>query len=377
MAGKPPPLKITITPGAGKAKKPPKTPAQKAADAAATARAKAASPAYLSAQADLAAATAAAKLDNHAYDPWVVPVIKNGEVIGFRYVAGVTAPKNALRYGGEPLTKSTLTSVWSGGGYNSAYQQFTGRVARPKDIVAILKKGMTVFGMQAQLAKLPGFEKSPIYLSQSADINAAAQAILGTNASKEMIRNALAQNWDSATVQQHLRALPAYLKGPEYLTNKATMKDAYQQIYGAPGAEALQSISEAAANGWTTVQFADYLRSQPQYSTSVEYQSNAVNFLEAMGLLTGSRATLTPGATGATGGTAVTDAKVVPGTAKPLTPVLPFTPTLPGAAGVATKPASPSGLAPTSTPVGSPDYGPPDTWMREPWVTGEVSNAGR
>lgn len=326
----------------GKGRKPPQTPEQKAATAAATANAKANSPAYLDAQAKLSAARKQASLDAHTTDPWVIPVTGvHGEIVGFRYVTGATPPKNVLKKGGEPLTKTTLTAVWNQ--YSSGYEAFTGKVASAADIVRVLKDGLSPMGMQQQLSKLPGFVNSPIYKSQSADVNAAAQALWGTKAPKAIIAQALAQNWDSATLQQHLRNDPRYLRGPEFLTNKATMKDAYQQIYGAPDENALQSISEAAANGWTTVQFADYLRSQPQYKTSIEYQSNAVNFLDAMGLFTGGHATLTPGAQAITGGTAVTNAPVVPGVAKPLNPELPFTPTLPGAPGL-------TGGANTSTP---------------------------
>lgn len=362
MASGPPPLKIVITPGAGKKK--PKTPAQKAADAAAVIKAKADSAAYIAAQELLREKRQAAALDNHASDPWVIPVIgKHGEVTGFRYATGVTAPKNTLKYGGEPLTKAALYAVWTGGGYSNAYQQYTGRVARPSDIVAILGKGLTVIGMQGQLAKLPGFEKSPIYLAHAGDVTAAVKAIWGTAAPKALIHQAISQEWDTNTLGEHLRKDPRYLQGPEYKTNFATMKDAYQQIYGAPDANAMQSIGEAAANGWTTAQFATYLRDQPQYKTSLEYQANTVNFLDAMGLFTGSRATLLPGATAPTGGTAVTNAPVVPGVPKPLNPVLPFTPSLPGSPNLGAAPT------PAKTPA-APDYGPADSWMREPWVVG-------
>lgn len=309
------------------------TPQAKALHAQLVNQAKSASGAFIQSQVDLGAATAQAKAVAHVSDPWVTVVTdkKTGQTT-LGQTTGYAPPKNVLTYGGEPLTKSGLSTVWSSQ-YANSYEQFTGKVATADVIVSTLQAGLSPFGLQQKLAQQKGFVGSPIWQENAPQVNSVAKQILGTDAPLDFTRKALSLGWNDTTVAAELRKIPQYLKGPEYQSNVATMGGQYKQIYGVPDATASQTIKEAAANGWTTTQFASYLRDQPEYKQSAEYQGNALSFLDAMGLLTGSRPTLTK-ATPITGGTAVPNAAVVPGQAKPLTSPSPFTASLGTAKGL-------------------------------------------
>lgn len=279
---------------------------------------------------------ASAKAEAHIQDgtQWVVQQTnKLGDVIGFTYSTGANAPKNVLLINGEPATKNDLSQAWSAE-YADTYAQFTGKQATPAQIASIVGSGVSVYGLRSQLASTSSFATSPIYKSSAAGLQGDAKTILGTNAPQSLVTQAIAENWDQATFEAKLRALPAYTSGPEFQTNVAQMTTTYQGIYGTPDSTAQQSIKEAAAAGWSTDQFASYLRTQPQYKTSLEYATNATSFLDAMGLLTGARPTLQPGKP-ATGGTPVPNSQIVPGAPTTLPSPLTLKPALAGAQGLA------------------------------------------
>lgn len=260
---------------------------------------------------------------------------KNGQVVGIKYTTGANAPANVLLINGQPATKNDLSAAW-GGIYASSFQDFTGRVATPADVVKYV--GQSVYQMRNDLARQPGFATSPAYQQQAPGWLEIARQTLGktSDATRKLIAQGIGENWDQATFESKLRTLPAYLTGPVFQTSVAQLGDTYKKIYGAPDAVASQAIRETAANGWTNDQWTSYLRSQPQYTTSAEYQANAVGFLDAMGLMIGSRPVLKslPAGKLPTGGAAVPNSQIVPGKPAPLSPELPYVPTLPGAKGV-------------------------------------------
>lgn len=303
---------------------------QQAASAEALAQAK------VQGQVAVAESVASAKATAHVADgtQWVVrQTNKLGDVIGFTYSTGANPPKNVLLINGEPATKSDLSQAWSAE-YADTYSQFTGKNATPAQIASIVASGVSVYGLRSQLATTASFATSPIYKSSAAGLQGDAKTILGTNAPQSLVTQAIAENWDQSTFEAKLRALPAYTSGPEFQTNVAQMTTTYQGIYGTPDSTAEQSIKEAAAAGWSTDQFASYLRAQPQYKTSLEYATNATNFLDAMGLTLGSRPTLQPGKA-AVGGTPVPNSPIVPGAPTTLPSPLTLKPVLQGAPGLA------------------------------------------
>lgn len=323
----------TYTGGAYKAYYHPETPAEKAADTAATTAAKAANPAvaeattaaatavattkandpaYIQAQADEAEALALAKIQGkvavqtqtaiakatvHATDSasWVT-VNKDGT---FGQAFGAKPPANVLLIGGQPATKADYQQAWTYN-YDQVYQSYTGKSATPRQQADILRRGMSIYTLRDELSKRPTFVSAPIYKSTAAGIKAAAKLALGTAPPPDFVRKAIAQDWDADTITANIRALPAYKKGPEFKANVAAVRASYTKIYGTPqksgggtvgdgGAAVNGWIQNSALKGWTTDQVEQKLRADPNYKYSPEYQTKALNFLDAMGLFTGSR----------------------------------------------------------------------------------------
>jgi hypothetical protein len=123
----------------------------------------------------------------------------------------------------------------------------------------------------------------------------AARGILGENwkPSGGIIRKAIAQNWDQATFEAHIRQLPAYQNGPEFKTNLSHNQAAFEQIFGKADPHVQKLLHDKTLAGWTPDELQSWLRSQPAYVHTTEYQAKSTSFLSAMGLITGQQATLT------------------------------------------------------------------------------------
>jgi hypothetical protein len=271
----------------------PRTPEQKAQDAVrqgtATAQAQASSPAYVQATTDISViksqAVAAAKA---ASGPWVV-LKKDGT---FDAVYG-KPPVNAVLYGGQPIAQSQFGQVWDST-YGNTFEAFTGRKATPQEIVDILQRGISVYALQTELSKKKTFVRSPIYKQNAAGIADAAKGKVGKPAPKDFVRRAIAEQWDAATLQANIKKLPGYEASSDFKAKFSSAAEVYRQIYGTPDALANTWLKKAALNDWTQADIAARLRAAPEYRYSPEGLAKATTFLDAMGLFTGSRPTLTP-----------------------------------------------------------------------------------
>lgn len=275
--------------------------------------------------AETAAATAAAKAQ--IYDRWVVRN-PNG-TLGFAKIKDATRPpKNVVVAGGQPLTLSAFQQAKTT--YDNYYYTYLGRPATNREVAALLEHPTSEYQLTLSLSKKPGFEHSPIWKSHANGIVGVAQSLYGNNwkptskADKELIRRAIVENWDQATLEENLRNRPAYLQGPVFKDGVAKFSNAFQSIYGAPGADAQQLVREAVASGWTGDEWAMWLRAQPAYTTSPEYQANALNIATQLGLVTGRVPALKPGAPPENvqpkPGTGIPESARIPGTAGPLAP---------------------------------------------------------
>lgn len=222
-------------------------------------------------------------------DPWVVQTKS-----GFKYVNSTQPPKNTITYGGTPITRSEFNQVWTQT-YSDTFEAYTGRKATAKEIVNILGTAPSVYSLSNSLATQSGFDKSPVYKQHAPGLIAVAQTILGTGwePSGGIIRQAIAQNWDQATFEQHVRQLPAYQQGPEFKTNAAQNQAQFESIYGNVDTNTKQLIDHVTLQGWTPDEFASWLRQQPAYKQSDEYMAKQQSFLSALGLVTGAVPTLT------------------------------------------------------------------------------------
>jgi hypothetical protein len=242
--------------------------------------------------AETAAATAAAK--TQTFDKWAV-LDPKGKVQFVNITDTTQPPKNVLKYAGTPLTQSTFTQTW-GQNYADTFEAYTGRRASGKELAAILEQAPSTWTLANQLAQQGGFSKSPVYKSHAPGLVAIGKSILGNDwkPSGGIIRNAIAQSWDQATFEAALRKDPAYLKGPEFKTNLAQNQSVAEGIYGRPDGSAAKLIKDVTIAGWSPTEFATWLRKQPAYQQTAEYQSKVLAFVgpNGLGLITGAVPTL-------------------------------------------------------------------------------------
>lgn len=225
-------------------------------------------------------------------DPWVVLTGKG--TIGF--VNSANPPKNAVTYGGTPITQSEYTQVWKQT-YSSTFEAYTGRKATAQEIVQILKQAPSVYALSNKLAGEKSFVKSPVYKQHAPGLVAIGKSVLGNDwqPSGGIIRQAIAENWDQATFEGKLRSSPAYLKSPEFKTNLAQNTSTFQAIYGTDSTTDMSvqnALSEKTQAGWTPDELAAWARQQPAYKLSPEYQSKQLSFMQQLGLITGGVPTL-------------------------------------------------------------------------------------
>jgi hypothetical protein len=232
-----------------------------------------------------------AGLKNTLNDPWVVET-----KAGFKYVNSPEPPKGTVSYGGQPITRSEFTQVWKQT-YADTFFAYTGRSAKPSEIVQILQNAPSVYSLGNQLASEKAFSNSPVYKKAAPGLVQYARTILGENwkPSGGIIREAIAQNWDQSTFYAHLRQQPAYQNGPEFKTNLAQNQKVFEDIYGNadlhdPSIATL--LKQKTLAGWTADQLNAWLRQQPAYKSSAEAQAKNVNFLSQLGLVTGAVPTL-------------------------------------------------------------------------------------
>ena len=232
------------------------------------------------------------QLTHSLKDPWLVATPK-----GFKYVNSINPPKDAVTWGGTPITQSQYTSVWNQS-LKSTFEAYTGRQATAKEISQILAEAPDAPTLALELSKRPGFTHSPVWKRTAPGLVGVARSILGNDWQPHggLIRDAIVQNWDQATFETHLRQLPEYTKGPEYRTNLDQNTKAFENIYGVdstadPTVQAL--LRDKTKAGWSPDQLSLWAQQQPAYKSSPAYMTKMVSFLQQLGLITGNPATIT------------------------------------------------------------------------------------
>jgi hypothetical protein len=166
-----------------------------------------------------------------------------------------------------------------------------------------LNTGLSDYALANRLSKSPNFTKGTVYQARADGIVQYAKGLYGDQwkADPELVRQAIVQNWDEGKLVAKLRARPEYLKGPEFKKTEAGLLNVHQSIMGTPDQAGMVTLREAALGGWSTDQYAAYVRGSDAYKYSPELQTKQLAFAEAMGLFTGAVPTLKPGtATGPT-----------------------------------------------------------------------------
>lgn len=223
-------------------------------------------------------------------DPYIAGVDKHNKF------STTNDPTKSLQYDGVPLTRSQFLTIRDQ--LTSSYVSYTGQRPSNKQIDTYIRKGWNTYTLSQLLSKSPNFVKSPIYKEYATQFASASKDLLppGQKLPVELARQAILNHWDETTVAAKLRALPGYEHSEEFKGNVATLQTVHDSIMGSIDSQGLQSIQEAALGGWSTDQYANWLRSQPNYKTSPEYQSRSLSLLSSLGLITGQQAVLKPGA---------------------------------------------------------------------------------
>lgn len=178
--------------------------------------------------------------------------------------------------------------------YNDYFTKYIGRKATATEIIGIIRKGLSETAVQMMLSKDPAFKRGSVWQAQAPAILGYAKSMMGENwkADPDFVRKAIVNNWSEGTLRAKLRARPEYLQGPEFRQNVSALQNVYSSIQGRPDEAAMQGIKEAALGGWSSDQYAAYLRNDPNYVKGQEYKSKALSFLDALGLVTGEQTTI-------------------------------------------------------------------------------------
>lgn len=220
-------------------------------------------------------------------DPYVT--VRNGKLVP------VKNPKQAVRYFGQPLTRSQFLSQWRS--INDLYLTFTGKEAGPGAVAQILRQGLSTYQLKTQLSKRKDFVGSPLWKQMAPGYQSVWSSIYGPDAKPDdaAIRYAIINNLGAGGFAERLRQRADYTSSNEFAQKTSSLSAVYTKIFGVPDANGENVIKQAALTGWDENQFALYLRHQPQYSQSQEYQARALGLAQDLGLVFGNVPTMAPG----------------------------------------------------------------------------------
>lgn len=214
-------------------------------------------------------------------DPYVA-YVKKGNKFGL-----TNNPNKAMQYEGVPLKRSDFLRVKNQ--WENWFISYTGKRPSNTQIQNVIRNAWTPYTVANLLSNGPNFTKSPIWKEKAPEYMANAKAILapGEQIPSNLVKQAIINNWSESAFQEALRKRPQYIKSAEFKGNVTALVGVHTSIMGAPDNKAQQSIAQAAIGGWDVNQYASWLRSQPEYNYSPEYQSKTLSFLEQLGLLAG------------------------------------------------------------------------------------------
>jgi hypothetical protein len=217
-------------------------------------------------------------------DPYVT--IKNGKLV-------TTDAKHALHIFGKPLRRSELLQTWQN--LNDIYLAYTGKPVTGRAVKDILASGKSRAKIIDILARGPNFVNSPIWRQNAPGYEAVWKSIYGQNSTPDpaAIRYGIVNSLDPGGFAQTLRDRPDYETSNEFRSNLASLSGVYTAIYGLPSDERSKNVlRNVTRQGWTSDQFAQYLRAQPEYQMSGEFKSRTLGLAGALGFLTGQVPTL-------------------------------------------------------------------------------------
>ncbi len=215
--------------------------------------------------------------------PWAT-ITKKG---GIAFVRSVDPPANVIKdASGAAYTQSDYQKIAVQ--LDSLYMPYTGVRATPKQVVSYIKNPVSTYQLQQSLAdpkNNPRIFKSPIWQTNASDYEAVYKNVYGNDAvaPRSLILHAITHNLTQTGFQQQIRQLPQYENSEEFKGAVAQFQSGYEQIYGKPDSVGQQKIKEAAKAGWNGDQWLQFLRNQPEYTSSGEFQRNVYSLMNGLG----------------------------------------------------------------------------------------------
>lgn len=219
---------------------------------------------------------------------WAV-LNKEGKV---KFAQSADAPKGTLKVYGEPITKQSFLQLYSG--IQDDYLAYTGKRPSFAQAAGVIAHGTSQYQLRQRLAATPGFVGSPVWKQNAPGYEAAYKSIYGDNAAvdTQAVRYAITNNLGGSGFQQYLRDQPGYEGSQEFQQRYASNENVFRQIYGEPQEADHPVITQAVKNGYDQNQFASYLRAQPQWNGSAEAQQLWYGLANKMGLIPGAEQTV-------------------------------------------------------------------------------------
>lgn len=169
--------------------------------------------------------------------------------------------------------------------YNEIYAAYHGGALPKAYAQKLINRGITFTTFAKYLTTLPAFYSSQVWKQQADKFYGPARN-MGMKVDKKFVAKAIANNWDPYVFQEKLRQRPEYLKSNEFRTTEAGMTNAYRGLYGDPDQDWAKVIKRAAIARWTPDQWQAYLRQQPGYRNSTEYQETLSGIRGLLGYTT-------------------------------------------------------------------------------------------
>lgn len=219
--------------------------------------------------------------------PWAV-LTKTGTV---KFVPSTAPPKGTITdAAGNPYTEQNYTQVANS--LDTLYLAYTGTRASAKAVANYVKAPVSDYEITQRLSdptQNPRFYKSPVWTTHAPEYEAVYKSIYGNDATpdKAALTYGVVHSLTQTAFQQYLRDQPGYEKTEEFKANAASFRSGYQAIYGNPDPTGEQKISQAVKAGWNGDQWTQFLRSQPEYTASGEFQKNVYSLFSNMGLVPG------------------------------------------------------------------------------------------
>jgi hypothetical protein len=201
--------------------------------------------------------------------------------------------------------------------YADTYYAFAGKPIPNNVVIDLATSPKSLYQVKQELVRQKGFVNTPAWKANARDYIAVAQSTYGDNYKPpvDMIKNAILNNVTQTGFAQQLKSRPEYERSNVFKQQAASLSTVYEGIYGTPDENSQAVVHAAVKHGWDQTQFQQYLRAQPAYTQSNEYQTKQLDLLTQLGLITGGVAVLKPSpATGYQGNPLIPGAGMLTGT---------------------------------------------------------------